>query len=290
MRYLDIGGYRIGMSLTIDPSIIPWSYRGSYVCLATRAGDGGSLTPSNDIYLVSHNYGFGLPLFALRHTINEPFPPPSGFHTSPSPTTYDAEPSELRWKLGEEVVARATFQDARILRLKGSKPLSFDTQGDLKVDHWRCWMFKVPKEDEASLDTVEFTALPNVALRFVALKGQLELENGAPYGANFKDLSKRITILPVDGEWELAIVERETESRGGSIPEGTFEAARNHMAANFNSYAQSMCPLDSTATDQLAAYVMWTSTVRASGFIRKEAVLMSKLWMNKVGHRSLECH
>ncbi|WWC65498.1 uncharacterized protein I303_108116 [Kwoniella dejecticola CBS 10117] len=37
-----------------------------------------------------------------------------------------------------------------------------------------------------------------------------------------------------------------------------------------------------TATDRLGAYVMWTSTVRPAGFLNSEAVLMSKLWMNKV--------
>jgi hypothetical protein len=53
--------------ITIDPHIVPWSFRGSYLCLATRAGEGGRLTPANnDICLVSHIYPAGLPLFALR--------------------------------------------------------------------------------------------------------------------------------------------------------------------------------------------------------------------------------
>jgi hypothetical protein len=59
------------------------------------------------------------------------------------------------------------------------------------------------------------------------------------------------------------------------------------MGEAFETYVNGMCAWGATgtsvvtSTDRLAAYVMWTSTVRAGGFLGAEAVLMSKLWMNK---------
>lgn len=280
--------------IKIDPHIVPWSLRGSYLCLATRAGEGGRLTPANnDVCLVSHIYPAGLPLFALRPILpGKALPPANGFHKDSSPVDFSATPSALSWTHDGETVAEATFQDVRTIRLRGTLPLAFDTEGSLAVDAWRTWVFRVPPQTKDGPAQVEFTSTPDSALTFTALSGVFSLENEAP-SSNY---SRRITIAPKsgDGAWELVIEERErekfTEGQTERLPYSQykpFNEVKSAMATAFAQYAQDMCPWQEDwgskqgQTDQLGAYVMWTSTVRPAGYFKKEAVLMSKLWMNK---------
>jgi hypothetical protein len=277
----------------VDPRIIPWSMRGSYLCMATKSGQNGSLTPGNDVYLVSHNHPAGLPLFALRPALHGELPPVSGFHRTPSPVHFMASPSRMRWSSGNTTVAEATFQDPRTIRLRGTVPLSFDTEGALQVDQWRCWLFRVPPTSDDSLETVEFTSTPSTALRFVALQGTIALVHDAPYDPQFKNNNRRLTISahPDASSWELLITERDTEAETPSHPTRlgnvTFDGYAEAMGEAFETYVNGMCAWGATGTsvvtsaDCLAAYVIWTSTVRAGGFLGAEAVLMSKLWMNK---------
>lgn len=279
------------MDLIIDPSIIPWSYRGSYLCLATRSGNGGRLTTGNDICLVSHRHSGGLPMFTIRPLMDDSLPsPPFGFPTTASPTTFNGVPSMMIWRSASETVAEATFQDVRTILLRGRSAISFDTQGSLAVDQWRCWLWKVPpKADGARV--VEFTCSPNVNLLFIIKQGNVKLENDAPYDFNFKYNNRRLVIAPADGEaeWEISIMERDSEpgdepSRGHRIP---FDQCVHETQIVFEEYAASMCRWGKlTLADRLAAYVMWTSTVRPAGFLTTDAVLMSKLWMNKVSTAS----
>lgn len=277
--------------LAIDPAIVPWSLRGSYICLATRSGDGGVLTPGKDVYLISHNYGWGLPLFAIRPQITKTQGAPCGFHTSSSPVEFSASPSRMVWTAGDETVAEATFLNERTIRFRGTAPLSFDTQGNLNIEHWRCWLFQVPAETPESPPTAEFTSTPNTAFRFVAVRGSLDLVNDAPFDPFFKDNRRRVTVscLPGSKDWELQIVERETETGIESLPLSTtansFQDSASIMEQKFDQYCGEMCVWGKdrmTMADKMACYVMWTSTVRAAGFFRNEAVLMSKLWMNRV--------
>ena len=289
-------------TISVDPHIVPWSCRGSFLCLATRSGKNGRLTHNNDICLVSHVHPNGLPLFALRPHIHGPLPSPSGFHTTPSPVDFIASPSRLAWvRDGPTTVAEATFYGPRVIRIRGNLPLSFDTDQGLAVDEFRTWIFTVPvasQPNHPSLPTVEFTSRPDAALRFVALKGRFDLINDAPSICN----NRRITISPTEDEreWDLLIVERERapfygqadtipsiEQLVGDARKMTFDQTETRMASEIDVYTRSMCPWtpagsEVSDTDRYACYVMWTSTVRPGGFFKSESVLMSKLWMNKV--------
>ena len=279
--------------VSVDPTIVPWSCAGSFLSLASRAGVHGRLTPGQDIYLVSHTHYAGLPLFAIRSQVPGPLPPPNGFHKTPSPTQIKATPSRLEWTYQGECVAKVVFQDPYTLRFAGTKALSFDTDGGLDLEDWRNWIFEVPPDGKTSLPTLEFTSHPDVALRLVALKGVFEPVDEPPFGHT----SRRITIKPNNNEtsWELVISERPRSTpsadRADDIDAATrisFDSLDHKMSGKFNRYAQNLCPWNevwsttAARTDQLAAFVMWTSTVRPEGFFTREAVLMSKLWMNKV--------
>src|SRR5690606_15500943 len=84
--------------------------------------------------------------------------------------------------------------------------------------------------------------------------------------------------------WELAIEElaSEGESYRGETPFDDVVAARE---AEFAVYARGLAPAAGRPVDdasQLAAYVLWSATVTPAGFMTREAVLMSKHWMDKV--------
>jgi hypothetical protein len=202
----------------------------------------------------------------------------------------------MQWVLDGKVVAEATFQDERIIRLKGSLPMSFDTEGKLGklgVDHWRTWMYRVPGP-RSGCEEVEFTSTPDTSLKFIALKGKFEVEIEDKSIDVYLPNNRRLTISASEGDdtWELAIVEREREPNV-VLPKSDFPyigTVKEKMAKGFEGYCKDLCPWQKNwgskqgQTDQLGCYVMWTSTVRPAGYFKKEAVLMSKLWMNKVSH------
>ena len=292
--------------VTIDPHVAPWSFAGSYLCLATRAGRLGKLTHNTDICLVSHVHAAGLPLFTLRPTppdVLGSLPPPNGFPKDPSPTRLTATPSRLTWRskeTGEDTpVAEAVFQDERTVRLRGSWPLVMDTEGSLAVDQWRCWLFRVPNYigKAGDMPQVEFTSTPDTAFRIAALEGSMELFNDAPS----KNENRRIVIRPNPNSkvWEIAIVERPKAPERVNIMSPTiedcleaafglpFDQCEERTASTFDAYACSLIPwqsLDASQRrlDRYASYVMWASTVRSAGYFMRESILMSKLWMNKV--------
>ncbi|OAH14619.1 amylo-alpha-1,6-glucosidase [Streptomyces jeddahensis] len=87
----------------------------------------------------------------------------------------------------------------------------------------------------------------------------------------------------VDGPWEIAVEELDT-ARAPYAPTAPFgkvvEAARN----SFADFADTVAPWRSSGTPaaELAAYVVWSATVRPTGLVTRPAVLMSKHWMDKV--------
>jgi hypothetical protein len=186
------------------------------------------------------------------------------------------------------VIAEATFQDAVTLRIRGTVPMAFDTDGSLKVDNWRNWLFWVPRATKEAPEMVELRTTPNCGLRFVPKAGKITLTNDAPYDFNFKDQNRRLEIAPENGEWELIISEIPTEDNDlvsdTSLRDATFEQCRSAMAHSFERYVAEVCSWtkEPTEADVLSAYIMWTSTVRKAGYFTSDAVLMSKLWMNKV--------
>ena len=280
--------------LAVDVFTVPWSYRGSYMSFSTLAGDRGALTPNIDVCLVSHYKPYGAPCFVLRPEV-VPLPEPSGFHTTPSPVTYRASPQKLDWLHDGEVVAEATFMDDRTVRLRGTIPMSFDTE----MDKLRSYFYVPPKPAKESYDTVEWSSIGLMPLRFLALSGTLSTIGATTY----KD--GRITISPShgsNGTWELLIHERDPGDTGHAgqtadqwaetVSHTPFSKSAQRMRAQFVEYARGMCPWAKGHVDHLdllASYVMWTSTVRAAGFVTTEAVLMSKLWMNKVSLESAFC-
>lgn len=214
----------------------------------------------------------------------KPLPAPTGFHTTPSPVTYKATPGALRWVHGGVTVAQATFQSDRIMRFAGTLPFSFDTD----QQQLGSYFYPLPKLTESSRDTVDWASMGLMPLRLVALQGSISTINSA----TFK--SGRVTIHPDEsGNWQLVVAERSPsdDTNAGetsddwllNIQKVTVGECNSHVDRLFAEYARAMMPWQEVSDlDLHACYIMWTSTVRGEGFLKKEAVLMSKLWMNKV--------
>ncbi|MBG0815692.1 amylo-alpha-1,6-glucosidase [Planomonospora sp. ID82291] len=85
------------------------------------------------------------------------------------------------------------------------------------------------------------------------------------------------------GEWEIAVEEYEA-ARAPYTSAVPFEQVVEAARAEFAAFAAAVAPWrsDRTPAAELAAYVLWSATVRPAGFVTRPAVLMSKHWMDKV--------
>ncbi|NEC88523.1 amylo-alpha-1,6-glucosidase [Streptomyces sp. SID12501] len=86
-----------------------------------------------------------------------------------------------------------------------------------------------------------------------------------------------------DGSWEVAVEELDSARVPFRSPAAfgeVMEAARQSFAG----FVDAVAPWRSAATPaaELAAYVVWSATVRPAGLVTRPAVLMSKHWMDKV--------
>jgi hypothetical protein len=256
--------------------------------MSTLAGDSGLATPNIDVALVSQYKPYGGACFVLRPEI-DPLPAPSGFHKSPSPVDYRATPEKLEWLHGNQSVAQATFVDDKTIRLQGTVAMSFDT--DMSV--LRSYIYEPPRPTTGAYDVVEWSSIGLMPLRFVAVRGSLSTIGATTYEDG------RITVRPDGtGSFDLYIHERcpvASAIEGETTQEWAEARARvsfgdsvKRMRGEFEEYVRGMCSWSSRPdrVDLQGCYVMWTSTVRAEGFVETEAVLMSKLWMNKVSSLS----
>ncbi|MEO8263183.1 MAG: glycogen debranching protein, partial [Pseudolysinimonas sp.] len=93
---------------------------------------------------------------------------------------------------------------------------------------------------------------------------------------------RSIAVTPEAGGWEAVIEEYET-TRPPFVSTDTFDSAAAAVADEFGQYLARVAPR-STGDDTAAAasYVLWSATVAPRGFLRRESVLMSKHWMDKV--------
>ena len=85
------------------------------------------------------------------------------------------------------------------------------------------------------------------------------------------------------GSWEIAIEEYEA-ARLPYRRSAPFGRVADSVRAEFDSFVDAVAPWRSERTPaaELAAYVLWSATVRPAGFLARPAVLMSKHWMDKV--------
>ncbi|MFF4622840.1 MGH1-like glycoside hydrolase domain-containing protein [Nonomuraea jabiensis] len=232
---------------------IPFSYRGSWFGFSPVVAE---KTYAEDVHLVSHQTGM--------HAILRLIP------TAESAVT--ATPHQLTWSGGGGRIDLA-YESADTVRVRGRGLGLRLLAADPVLTPFSGPYFYRDPVDGSYVFTVYQTGR---RYRITLLGGQAD-----DLGAQTLGGAERGLVL--GGEWEIAIEEYETARapyRSGDAFEQVAKAAR----AEFDAFAAAVAPWrgERTPAAELAAYVLWSATVRPAGFVTRPAVLMSKHWMDKV--------
>ena len=247
-------------SLEFSLDEVPFSMRGSWLSVSRVIG---LHTRSTQVHLVSHQTGMH-PVLAFQ-----PLDAGQLLETVPS-----ASPERLRWD-AESGFVEATFADVDTLRLRG-EGLALkltDAAADL-TSFTGSFLYTSPIDGSAVVTSYE----TGRRYRITSISGDFTIVGSELLGAG----ERCVFAGGGGGAWEIAIQEVASEPE----PERnlhTFDEVVAARRAEFEAFADSVAPWRSDhSAATLAAYVLWSATVRPLGFVTRETVLMSKHWMDKV--------
>jgi glycogen debranching enzyme len=240
-------------------SEIPFSTRGSWLDLSPVVG---LHRYADDVHLVSHQNGM--------HAILALVPEAAGARVA---TALSAAPTVLRWTSPSGMI-EATFDGTDAVRLRGDG-LSLriaDASGSL-TPFTGTYLFREPGTTCAVFTSYE----TGRRYRITPIRGEFSVQGDGQLGTVAREV--RIT----GSSWEVAIEEFET-ARHPYDASRTFDDLVRASAGAFRDYLDAIAPWRSEETSgaALAAYVLWSATVSPKGYLRRESILMSKHWMDKV--------
>ncbi|MEV4109861.1 hypothetical protein [Nonomuraea sp. NPDC049695] len=232
---------------------IPFSHRGSWFGFSPVVAE---KTYAEDVHLVSHQTGMH-PILRLIPTAE---------------TAVTATPHRLTWA-GEDGRIDLAYENPDTVRVRGSGLGLRLLAADPVLTPFSGPYFYQDPSDGSYVFTVYQTGR---RYRVTLLGGQAE-----HLGAQALGTAERGLVL--GGAWEIAIEEYES-ARAPYTSTDTFEQVAKAARAEFDAFAAAVAPWrsDRTPAAELAAYVLWSATVRPAGFVTRPAVLMSKHWMDKV--------
>ncbi|MFI7611195.1 amylo-alpha-1,6-glucosidase [Nonomuraea terrae] len=236
-----------------SPWEIPFSYHGSWFGFSPVVAE---KTYAQDVHLVSHQSGM--------HPILKLIPATAAAIT--------AAPQRLTWNHGEGRIDLA-YENVDTVRVRGRGLGLHLLAADPVLTPFSGPYFYQDPVDGSYVFTVYQTGR---RYRITVLRGQAE-----PLGAQVLGAAERGVGL--SGAWEVAIEEYET-ARAPYTATRSFDEVVKAARAEFDAFAAAVAPWrsDRTPAAELAAYVLWSATVRPAGFVTRPAVLMSKHWMDKV--------
>ena len=216
------------------------------------------------MHLVSHRSGF--------HAVLAMTPELEG---SPTEANWLAEPGVFTW-VGRRGGVEAAFDDSGALHLRGSGlGLRLSDAAARLTPFTGTYLFTDPLDGAHVFTSYETGRRYRVTL----LRGASDVD-----GAEVLGTAPRSVLLGGDGRpWE-AVVHETTSSPVDSGEHQAFDEVAGSARTDFLEHLDAVAPWRdlSTPAAGLAAYVIWSATVRADGFLRRESVLMSKHWMDKV--------
>ncbi|MBB3157323.1 hypothetical protein FHS07_001007 [Microbacterium proteolyticum] len=256
---------------------VPFSRRGSWLNLSPVVATHRTV---DDVHLVSHRTGMH-PVLSLV--------PQSEADAASGRWSVSADAASVRWSNGSLRV-QAVFAAPDTLRLRGDagSTLRLAEAAAELTPFTGIYLFRDPRDGSAVFTSYE----TGCRYRVTVIRGSLRIEGAESLGT----ASRAVTVAAVDGPgggiaegWEIAIEEFES-SRPPFVASGTFDDGVAEVVEEFTAFAARIAPwserLDVAAPARdaslLAAYVLWSATVSPAGFLRREAVLMSKHWMDKV--------
>ncbi|MEU0408392.1 trehalase family glycosidase [Streptomyces griseorubiginosus] len=244
-----------------DVHDIPFSTHGSWFGISPVVAE---KTRAEDLHLVSHQNGMHAVLSLV------PLDPATGERAG---TLVEATPGLLSWT-GPDGRVDLVYESPDTVRLRGAGP-SFRISAAARTltPFSGTYFYREPGADAYVFTSYE----TGRRYRVTVLAGTAEVFGSQALGAADRGLT-------VAGDtWELAVEELDT-ARPPYVPTAAFakvvETARN----SFADFADTVAPWRSSATPaaELAAYVLWSATVRPAGLVTRPGVLMSKHWMDKV--------
>lgn len=248
---------------------IPFSYYGSWFCVSPVTRQGAL---EDDLHLISHQTGMH-PVLALRPLTRDGSAPEAGLEIV-------AGASMLSWVHASGRIDMV-YESPDTIRLRGEGlGLLVEAAERALTPFSGTYLYRDPV-DGAHVFTSYQTGR---RYRVTAIHGALVAASGAQVlGRTGRTVTIAPTPDPDAGAWEIAIEEYEA-ARAPYTRLSTFEQAADAAADAFASFLDAVAPWrsDRTPAAELAAYVLWSATVRPAGFVTRPAVLMSKHWMDKV--------
>lgn len=248
---------------------IPFSHEGSWFDFSPVVAEN---TYADDLHLVSHQTGL--------HPVLRLVPQTAGVRVA---TTVSAAPSVLTWRRGDDRIELA-YESADTVRVRGSG-LGLRVEAATRaLTPFSGAYFLHDPVDGAYLFTLYETGR---RYRVTVLSGP----PATAAGSGQLGVADRAVVLGDvpghGGPWEVAIEEYES-ARPPYRPATSFADVVAAAAAGFDRYVDAVAPWRTAGappirrTAELAAYVLWSATVRPAGYLARPAVLMSKHWMDKV--------
>ncbi|WP_308492152.1 amylo-alpha-1,6-glucosidase [Microbacterium terrisoli] len=246
------------MDFTFDITEIPFSARGSWLDLSPVVG---LHTVSDDIHLVTHTGGMH-PVFRLV---------PDGVGDVAAPAVR-VTPASLAWVMDGGNV-EVTFAHESGVRFRGrGLGLRFVAPDEL-TPFTGGYLFVDPSDGAITLTSYE----TGRRYRFTVIAGTPTVLGEQLLGAGARSVA-----FGAEEGWEVLVEEIETGAVHRQVKRD-FDAEVEYRHREFDEYHESIRGrAPATVASARAAYVLWSATVAPAGFVQREAILMSKHWMDKV--------
>ncbi|MDL5206413.1 trehalase family glycosidase [Streptomyces sp. ALI-76-A] len=244
---------------------IPFSTHGSWFGISPVLAE---KTRAEDLHLVSHQNG----MHAVLRLV------PLGAATGErAETRVEATPGLLNWT-GTDGRIDLAYESPDTVRVHGTGlGFGISAAAHTLTPFSGTYFYRDPATEAHVFTSYE----TGRRYRITVLSGTVADVSGAQaLGAGDRGLT---VTAAVDGSWEVAVEELDSARqpyRSSAAFGEVVEAARQ----SFAEFVDTVAPWRSAATPaaELAAYVVWSATVRPAGLVTRPAVLMSKHWMDKV--------
>ncbi|NUR39031.1 MAG: glycogen debranching protein, partial [Streptomyces sp.] len=244
-------------------SDIPFSTYGSWFDISPVVAE---KTYADDLHLVSHQNGMHAVLRLAPLTQGEP-----------ARTTWQATPGLLTWA-GDQGHVDLAYESPDTVRLRGSGlDMGVFAAARALTPFSGTYFFHDPAADAYVFTSYE----TGRRYRVTVLSGTITDTTGNQV------LGSGDRGLTVGGEgnggWEIAVEELDT-ARPPYTASTAFDDVVESAREAFADFVDAVAPWRSADTPaaELAAYVLWSATVRPAGLVTRPGVLMSKHWMDKV--------
>ncbi|MER7899492.1 trehalase family glycosidase [Streptomyces sp. NPDC096046] len=244
---------------------IPFSTHGSWFGISPVLAE---KTRAEDLHLVSHQNG----MHAVLRLV--PLEVATGDRAG---THVEATPSLLRW-IHESGRIELVYESPDTVRVRGAGlALRVSAAAQTLTPFSGTYFYRDPVADAYVFTSYE----TGRRYRVTVLSGSVTDTSGSEA---LGSAERGVTIAADSGGgWEIAVEECDA-ARAPYASSAAFGAVAEAARNSFADFVDAVAPWRSSATPaaELAAYVVWSATVRPAGLLARPAVLMSKHWMDKV--------